>query len=120
MNKEEQKYPLIPMSEITDEARKIAVAWCDNWTPMGRINLESKHKLASDIMNYARNSQPPISEKEKELEAARKENERLKGLVEKNFKSLKRNINRISGVNEHEVDKIVNDLWKMYQLEHNL
>jgi len=43
-------YELIPMSEITDEARKIAVAWmeCDdkNW-------IGQKHKLASDIMNYA-------------------------------------------------------------------
>lgn len=49
--KKENDYPLIPMSEITDEAREIAVAWmeCDdrNW-------IEQKHKLASDIMNYAR------------------------------------------------------------------
>ncbi len=44
-------YPLIPMSEISEEARKIAVAWMEcedkNW-------IGNKHKLASDIMNYAR------------------------------------------------------------------
>ncbi len=47
-------YALIPMSEITDEARRIAVAWIDNYKPDGSIiNLEQKQKLASDIMNYA-------------------------------------------------------------------
>ncbi len=45
-------YPLIPMSEITDEARKIAVRWGDEYFP--GIALSEKHKLASDIMNYAR------------------------------------------------------------------
>ena len=47
---EEINYKLIPMSEITDEARKLSVAWCEasgiNW-------IGDKHKLASDIMNYA-------------------------------------------------------------------
>jgi hypothetical protein len=47
-----EDYKLIPMNEITDEARKIAVAWmeCDdkNW-------IGQKNKLASDIMNYAEN-----------------------------------------------------------------
>jgi hypothetical protein len=46
-----EEYKLIPMSEITKEARELAVAWmeCDdkNW-------IGQKHKLASDIMNYAR------------------------------------------------------------------
>lgn len=45
-------YPLIPMSNITDEARKIAVRWGDEYFP--GIALSEKHKLASDIMNYAR------------------------------------------------------------------
>lgn len=43
-------YKLIPMFEITDEAREIAVAWMEcedkHW-------IRQKHKLASDIMNYA-------------------------------------------------------------------
>ena len=45
-----EDYELIPMSEITDEARKIAVAWmeCEDKDWIGQ-----KHKLASDIMNYA-------------------------------------------------------------------
>ncbi len=44
-------YKLIPMSEITDEAREIAVRWGDN---MKIDFITEKHKLASDIMNYAR------------------------------------------------------------------
>lgn len=58
MSNQKTSYPLIPMGEIADEARKIAVAWCDNWHPIGSVNLEAKHKLASDIMNYARNQHP--------------------------------------------------------------
>lgn len=46
------KYPLIPMDQITDEAREMSVAWMEcedkNW-------IGQKHKLASDIMNYAKN-----------------------------------------------------------------
>lgn len=55
-------YPLIPMSEITDEARKIAIAWAEcedrNW-------IGNKHKLASDIMNYATQQ---LAEKNREVE----------------------------------------------------
>lgn len=43
-------YPLIPMSKVSDEARMIAVAWHENATDW----IGDKHKLASDIMNYAR------------------------------------------------------------------
>lgn len=45
------EYPLIPMSEIREEPRKIAVAWHEaatNW-------IGDKAKLASDIQNYADN-----------------------------------------------------------------
>ncbi len=46
-----EDYKLIPMSEITDEAREIAVVWMEckdkDW-------IGQKHKLASDIMNYAK------------------------------------------------------------------
>ncbi len=47
----DEGYKLIPMNEITDEARKIAVRWmgCEDKNLIGQ-----KHKLASDIMNYAR------------------------------------------------------------------
>ena len=49
--KQAEEYKLIPMSEITDEAREIAVAWmeCEDKDWIGQ-----KHKLASDIMNYAK------------------------------------------------------------------
>lgn len=46
-------YPLIPMNEITKEARQIAVLWHENATDW----IGDKHKLASDIMNYARRAQ---------------------------------------------------------------
>jgi len=49
----EENYRLIPMSDITDEARELAVKWVEGYKPEGVINLEQKHKLASDIMNYA-------------------------------------------------------------------
>jgi hypothetical protein len=54
MKTAEEDYPLIPMNEITDEARKLAVAWmeCEDKRWIG-----NKHKLASDIMNYARRHQ---------------------------------------------------------------
>jgi hypothetical protein len=46
-----EDYKLIPMSEITDEAREISVRWmeCEDKHWIGQ-----KHKLASDIMNYAK------------------------------------------------------------------
>lgn len=52
--KDEMKkdYPLIPMSEISDEAMIISIAWHENATATGWIG--DKHKLASDIMNYSR------------------------------------------------------------------
>jgi len=40
------------MGEITDEAREIAIAWIENYKPMG-FDIQGKHKLASDIMNYS-------------------------------------------------------------------
>lgn len=46
-------YALIPMNEITDEARMIAVQWHENATNW----IGDKHKLASDIMNYAKQFQ---------------------------------------------------------------
>lgn len=47
-------YELIKISEIEENAKKIAVRWIEKYKPNGFINLENKHKLASDIMNYAR------------------------------------------------------------------
>lgn len=51
-------YPLIPMSKVSDEARMIAVAWHENATDW----IGDKHKLASDIMNYARRSNKELIE----------------------------------------------------------
>lgn len=47
------EYELVPFGSIEDEARAIAVRWVENFKPGGGIDLESKHKLASDFMNYA-------------------------------------------------------------------
>ena len=44
-------YRLIPMDQISDEAREIAVLWAEG---NGYEWIGDKHKLASDIENYAR------------------------------------------------------------------
>lgn len=49
----QRDYPLIPMSEITEEARLLAVAWVEGYERQG-MDIPGKQKLASDIMNYAR------------------------------------------------------------------
>ena len=45
------EYTLIPLAEIDPLARKRAVLWCEN---AGKNWIGDKHKLASDIMNYAK------------------------------------------------------------------
>lgn len=55
-------YPLIPMSKITDEARELAKAWYDGVSEMN--DIKEKHKLASDIMNYARRHSQPESKED--------------------------------------------------------
>lgn len=47
-------YQLVPMNDVTDEARKIAVAWCDGFEPDLGMQIYQRHKLASDIMNYSK------------------------------------------------------------------
>ena len=47
-------YPLIKFFDIDDEARLIAVAWVEGFEKIGTMEIEQKHKLASDIMNYTR------------------------------------------------------------------
>ena len=51
-------YHLIRMSEIDNEARILAVAWHENATGW----IGDKHKLASDIMNYARRKNKELIE----------------------------------------------------------
>ena len=48
-------YRLIPLGEISEDAKDIAVRWIENYKQMG-FDLPGKHKLASDIMNYAINN----------------------------------------------------------------
>lgn len=57
-------YPLIPMGEIDQEARLLAVRWVENYEPCG-FDLPNKHKLASDIMNYARRQKQQIADADK-------------------------------------------------------
>lgn len=47
----DMEYKPIPMSEIDDEARLLALRWADN---MEDKFIAQKHKLASDFMNYAK------------------------------------------------------------------
>lgn len=46
-------FKLIPLMDIEPLARQIAVKWVENYGNMG-FDIENKHKLASDFMNYAR------------------------------------------------------------------
>ena len=61
MKEEKGDYPLIPMKDIDDEARELAVTWFEsdvkemNW-------IGDKHKLASDIMNYAKKRNKELNE----------------------------------------------------------
>lgn len=72
-SKHAPEYNLIPMSKITDEARKIAVSWVENYEPMG-FDLPGKQKLASDIMNYSKFENASLLS---ELEQLREENQVL-------------------------------------------
>jgi hypothetical protein len=76
--KEEMKtdYKLISMSDISEEARELAVAWGGD---SGMDWIGDKHKLASDIMNYARRSN-------KELVGALEQLVQLKKWKDKNGK----------------------------------
>lgn len=46
-----EDYPLVKLTDITPEARELALVWCEAY---GERWIGTKHKLASDIMNYAR------------------------------------------------------------------
>ena len=58
-------YELIPLKDITEDARNIAVAWIEGYETMG-FDIQQKHKLASDIMNYA--SEQVFAERERIIE----------------------------------------------------
>lgn len=60
-----KKYRLIPMDEITDDAREIAKRWYDGVSEMNDIG--QKHKLASDIMNYANQQTSELNSEIKRL-----------------------------------------------------
>lgn len=66
---EAKTYPLIPMSEIKDEVRKIAVAWAEG---NGYDWIGDKHKLASDIQNYTAQQTAYLQQELKEAEAMRR------------------------------------------------
>lgn len=57
MKKLPNDYKLVPLNEITDEARILAVTWIEGYEEWMRSDIPHKHKLASDIMNYARRVQ---------------------------------------------------------------
>jgi hypothetical protein len=90
---EASDYPLIPMSQITDEARKIAVLWAEG---NGYDWIGDKHKLASDIMNYARRY-------------AQAENARLIGLLEK---EVRKNTYHAWGSTDDKVEQNEDEAWQ--------
>lgn len=48
-----KRYKIVPILEIDDQAKQIAIAWVENYKPSGGFEISQKHKLASDLMNYA-------------------------------------------------------------------
>lgn len=82
MKKFKKRYKIIPFNEITEEARDIAVLWVENYKPMG-MNLEQKHKLASDIMNYTKSI---LSEKDLEIEKLKKDLWKIRSIVNRENK----------------------------------
>ena len=54
MEKDKTKQPIVPMLEITKEARELAVAWMVGYEDWMKSDIREKHKLASDVMNYAK------------------------------------------------------------------
>lgn len=76
----ETDYPLISTSDIDWEARCIAVRWVENYEKIGVIEIEQKHKLASDIMNYSRHQ---LTAKEAELKELREVAEKMVTLLKR-------------------------------------
>lgn len=110
-------YPLIPMGDITTEARLLAVAWVDGYEPQG-MDIPGKQKLASDIMNYARRHAAAL---EKTIEEQKKEIERLKELMERVVRQnhvIYRNQN--SSMTESQVAEEVELIWGHFKSKHNL
>lgn len=111
----DKHYKLIPMSQITDEAREIAVRWVENLQDAGGIMIEQKHKLASDIMNYAKKYTASIKSVSK-----MKPIEYLKSIYgEKEFDHINITLNRIAELID-DYNRLVlpqantdRDMWKM-------
>lgn len=72
------KYKLIPMLEIRPEVRKIAVAWFNGFESDLGIQIEQRHKLASDIQNYA-DSQ--VATLRQENDRAKEDANELRGII---------------------------------------
>lgn len=106
------EYKLIPLNEITDEARKIAVLWGDEYFP-GHA-LPEKHKLASDIMNYAKRFAD--QQAKKEAIAFQNEIERLKGVT----RTLWNVWNSQYAIMLKWSDEYVEELWQDFKKHNNL
>lgn len=63
---------LIPLSEIDELAKNIAIQWIENYTPNGSIypEIAQKQKLASDIINYARKQNSELQKQNHVLKQA--------------------------------------------------
>jgi hypothetical protein len=84
-----KEHNLIPLSEIDPEARKIAVAWVEGFEHIGSFELEQKHKLASDIMNYANNKFKNILETQKKIIDTSKITDLLAGQLEQSSSKIR-------------------------------
>jgi hypothetical protein len=131
-------YPLIPMNDITTEARLIAVAWIEGYEYQG-MDIPGKQKLASDIMNYARrwhDQQSRLLQKENDLLEAREVawSQRVKQLSEEieekdaeieRLKKLIENAHATGWIDypeeyESNHDMTIEKSWQKFQTDNNL
>ena len=88
----DKDYKLVPMADITDEARVIAVRWVEGYEPQG-MDIPGKQKLASDIMNYARrHSEKLLLDHLKQLNTLAKQAMIVKQQYESNIEELVKQI----------------------------
>lgn len=112
---------LIPLNEITDEAGLIAVAWVEGYNPSS-LDIGSKHKLASDIMNYAAS----ICEQEnKELREEIKALNKIIDNHEKVVQHIQSHYNNVVGHLENEVKSSYSldcqdAEWEKYMNDYNI
>ena len=102
----DKDYKIIPMDEISDEAREIAVRWGTN---MKDNFISQKQKLASDIMNYARRYHEQEVKNDKSNKSIDMAEQQLLGFYSRQNGSTLRDIVSSMGLTKTEWETIKTD-----------